>query len=122
MPQDSSQNDRLFKPRAERFPIHAPMRYRQQGESEWSDGTTINISRSGVLFRADKELNPATMLEMRIVFPPEITGECASNIICWGPLVRTEAASPQRANPAMAASILRYRLKRATTSLANRRH
>ena len=37
--------------RAPRFSLRLPIRYRTVGEPAWHDGTTENISRSGVLFR-----------------------------------------------------------------------
>ena len=38
-------------PRATRLEIQAPIRFRPRGsEDEWSWGTTLNLSRSGVLF------------------------------------------------------------------------
>lgn len=72
-------------------------------------GTTINISRSGVLFRADQELTPSTMLEMQIVFPTEVTGEVPTKVVCWGPVVRTVPPEPADGRPALAAAISRYR-------------
>ena len=59
-------------------------RYRIGGESAWMEGTTINISRSGILFRAQKEIAPRTMLQMRIVFPSELTGYGPVSIVVLG--------------------------------------
>lgn len=39
--------------RAKRFPIRAPLLLREQGEPEWRQGSTLNLSCSGVLFRID---------------------------------------------------------------------
>ena len=36
-----------------RFPMTARLLFRERGESPWRVGETINISRSGVLFRAN---------------------------------------------------------------------
>jgi len=92
-------------PRAQRFPIQTPVRYRSSGEPDWSQGDTINISRSGVLFHFEKELEPGTMLEMRIVFPSELTGGAPASVVCWGPVVRKEG-------PALAAAIRKYHFTR----------
>ena len=75
----------------------------------WSHGFTVNISRSGVLFRAEEDIVPKTVLEMRIVFPAEITGSQPANVICWGPVVRSESAG---SGTALAAQIVKYRFVR----------
>jgi len=99
-----------MKSRAPRFPIQTPLHYRESGRQGWSDGTTVNISFTGVLFRAAKPLDPKTMIEMRILIPAEITGKGPANVVCWGPVVRTVPAGPDDRRPALAASILDYRL------------
>jgi hypothetical protein len=102
VPEENGRGPGQLTPRAERYPIHTPVLYRANGDSEWSEGDTINISHSGVLFRAGKAIEPATMLEMRIVFPVEITGGAPANVMCSGPVVR-------RQGDAIAASIQKYR-------------
>jgi len=83
--------------------------YRKSGEQDWHEGQTVNISRTGILFLAGCELTPQTSLELRILFPKEITGESSMDVICWGPVVRTEPARNSDSSPATAAAILRYR-------------
>ena len=51
-------------PRAERYAIPIAILYRSPGELDWQPGLTENISRSGVLFRAHRRLEPNTPLEM----------------------------------------------------------
>ena len=97
--------------RAPRFPIEAKMQYREGGETSWHEGTTINISRSGVLFKADRALEPRKVLEMRISFPPEFTGDSETGVICWGPIVRQQPISGETTPPAIAASIFHYRFQ-----------
>lgn len=56
--------------RARRFPIRTSLRFREQGESEWRPASTINVSRSGVLFRADGPLaDPVHALDFIIDLP-----------------------------------------------------
>ena len=98
-----------FTPRAPRFPIVAPLLYRTSGSDEWSEGTTINISRSGILFRAGQDLALETPLDMQIVFPPEVTGETPAKVSCWGPVVRKVPPAGPEDRPALAAAISRYR-------------
>jgi hypothetical protein len=40
-----------FFPRAPRLPLRAPVTIRSSPGAAWADGWTVNISRSGVLFR-----------------------------------------------------------------------
>ncbi len=97
--------------RAPRFPIEAKMQYREGGESAWHEGMTINISRSGVLFRSDRAVEPRKVLEMRIAFPPEFTGDSDTSVLCWGPIVRHHQLSSEQEKPAMAATIFHYRFQ-----------
>ncbi|MDP9262939.1 MAG: PAS domain-containing protein, partial [Acidobacteriota bacterium] len=72
-----------------------PFRYRRIGELEWTQGTTENMSCSGVLFRAQKLLHPETPLEMHFTLPTQLTGEVSQEVACNGYVVRTvEAAGP----------------------------
>ena len=98
--------------RATRFPIQTPLRYRQSGELDWHEGVTVNISRTGILFNPDHTIDPETLLEMRILFPVEITGIAPANVVCWGSVVRSVAPTDQNCLPAIAASILHYRFIR----------
>jgi hypothetical protein len=98
-----------YKPRAQRFPIETRFRYRIGGEPAWREGTTINISRSGILFRAQKEIVPRAMLQMRIVFPSELTGYDPVSIVCWGPVIRSESDGASGSDRMLAAAIIRYR-------------
>ncbi len=101
-----------YKVRPPRFPIQTPLQYRQNGELEWLGGVTINISRSGVLFRADKTVATDAVLEMQIVFPAEVTGEIPARVFCSGPVVRTAPPDALDHRPVLAAAISRYRFAR----------
>jgi len=90
------------KPRAPRFPLRLPLRFRPSGDAAWSEGTTVNISRSGVLFNTDKPLEPQTVLEIQMELPTGIAGELPANVICCGPVTRIEP-------PFVAAAFAHYR-------------
>jgi len=109
---NSGQEQGSYQARAERFPIRTSLRYRASGQPAWSEGTTLNISRSGVFFRAEKEVEPKTVLELRILFPAEVIGEAPANVLCWGPVVRTVPPESPQGLPAVAVAILRYRFAR----------
>ncbi len=101
-----------YTPRAQRFPVVAPMRYRLSGEADWSEGTTINMSRSGILFHSERDLEPKAMVEMEVLFPSEITGGVAANVLCWGPIIRSEPPREHEKRSGFAAAILHYRFRR----------
>jgi PAS domain S-box-containing protein len=106
--------DKLGPMRAQRFNLHLPLRYRTLGEEAWRNGTTENISRSGVLFRAEEALQPSAQLEINLVLPPEIAGLTATEVICRGEVVRTVESADNPISPALAAKILQYRFRHGT--------
>jgi hypothetical protein len=108
-PDNISNNPFNHVPRATRYPIQMPVRFRERGQAEWQEGTTVNISRTGVIFQSRIDLPPKALIEMQIMLP-HIIGEPTANVLCWGPVVRTDASlTEKRGQPALAAAILRYR-------------
>jgi len=99
---------RLSPSRAQRFQLHLPLKYRQIGELDWRVGTTENISRSGMLFRAEELLSPNAQVEINLVLPPEIAGLAAAEVVCRGEVVRAVDAETPAMSPALAAKILQY--------------
>jgi PAS domain S-box-containing protein len=100
--------------RAQRFQLHLPLRYRRLGENAWHDGTTENISRSGMLFKAEEALQPTAMLEINLVLPAEIAGLSATEVVCRGEVVRTVEHNGESVTPALAARILQYHFQHGT--------
>jgi CheY-like chemotaxis protein len=94
--------------RAQRFNLQLPLRYRPIGENEWRQGTTENISRSGLLFRAQEPLQPMAQLEINLVLPVEIGGLSATEVFCKGEVVRNVQTGGTAVSPALAAKILQY--------------
>jgi len=97
--------------RAQRFKLNLPLKYRQIGDRDWRVGTTENISRSGMLFRAEELISPNVQLEINLVLPPEIAGLAAAEVMCRGEVVRTVEAEAPATSPALAAKILQYRFQ-----------
>ena len=105
----AAQGREQFPPsRAQRFQLHLPLKYRRLGEKNWHDGTTENISRSGMLFQAEEPLQPSAMLEINLVLPAEIAGLSATEVVCRGEVVRTVQTNGGAVHPALAARILQY--------------
>lgn len=94
--------------RAQRFKLNLPLRYRQLGERNWRMGTTENISRSGMLFRAEEQIAPRIQIEINLVLPAEIAGLSSTEVLCRGEVVRTIDAETPAMTPALAAKILQY--------------
>jgi len=109
MQRDAARGREQFPPaRAQRFQLHLPLRYRRLGETDWHEGKTENISRSGMLFQADEPLQPSALLEINLVLPPEIAGLSATEVVCRGEVVRTVQPNGGTVSPALAARILQY--------------
>ena len=96
--------------RAPRLPVRLPLRYRLHGEARWRQGTTENVSRSGVLFHAEQSLQPRSELEINLVLPIEIEGIGGAEVLCRGEVVRIVAPHEADVSPALAARFLEYRL------------
>jgi hypothetical protein len=92
-------SDRPHISRAQRFPMHILLQYRESGVPGWHDARTVNISRTGILVRADEAVGPESKLDIRLHFPLKVT------ISCQGSIVRSE-------EKAFAVRIRRYRLHR----------
>lgn len=78
---------------SDRFPIERDVRYRilskRTGE-EAGDGTTLNISSSGVLFTSEHVLLPGRRLELSISWPAQLNNKCALKLVARGRVVRFE--------------------------------
>ena len=94
--------------RAQRFNLHLPLRYRKVGEEAWRQGTTANISRSGLLFKAEEVLQPNVQLEINLVLPAEIAGLSPTEVVCRGEVVRSVEGQGSSTSPELAAKILQY--------------
>ena len=104
----ASQAREIPPSRAQRFHLQLPLRYRRLGEQDWHEGTTENISRSGMLFEADELMQPSVQLEINLVLPAEIAGLSATEVVCRGEVVRTVGSKGDTLSPALAARILQY--------------
>ena len=97
-----------YLPRAERFAIPITILYRSPGEADWRPGLTENISRSGVLFRADRHLAPDTPLEMMLDFPTILAPPPPGGGLRRGRVVRAMSPSPLERRPAVAAAFVDF--------------
>ena len=106
--------------RAQRFVVQLPIRYKKIGGRSWFEGETENMSRSGVLFRADRVLKPRTAVQMSFTLPVSVKGDGPGEVLCRGSVVRTVAATGTN-HSCVAATIQRYRLVRRHEEASGRR-
>ena len=106
--------DQVLKadPRAERFPLSLPVRYREPNRPEWLEGKTENISCSGLLLHTDASVEPRITLELRIELPISVLGEERGEIICKGTVVRAQENPLAELPTALAVAIQSYRMTR----------
>ena len=105
-------------PRAQRFDIELPLRYRARGETAWHEGRTANISYAGVRFWTDRLVEVHTPIEMNLQIPAHIGGETGAEIVCRGEIVRTVLPASIDDQPSLAARILEYQFVRGRERLA----
>lgn len=99
-------------PRAERFPLSIPVRYRAPNRPEWLEGKTQNISCSGLLLHTDASVEPKVKLELRIELPVAVLGEGRGEIVCKGTVVRAQENPLADLPTALAVAIQSYRMTR----------
>lgn len=98
-----------FAQRAQRFAVETSIRYREAGTANWQETTTVNISASGILFRAVQPLPPRATLDITLALPVAISGEAPAEIRCRGTVVRKASDFGRQDTPVLAVSIARYR-------------
>jgi len=96
--------------RAPRLPLNLQLRYRAVGAARWHEGRVENISRSGVLFRAVDLVDLDAQVEITLLLPVRAS---ASAIVCRGRIVRTVLPGGSERRSGLAATISRYRFRRA---------
>jgi hypothetical protein len=69
------------RPRAQRFQLRFPLSYRKIGMPDWKNGTTINISRTGILFEAGEDIPQDSVLDVRVCMPLKATLTCEASIV-----------------------------------------
>ena len=80
----------------------------------WLEGCTENISKSGVLVRTHRRLEPDTSIEILLTIPEHVSTPFSGTTICRGRIVRAVGPSLLEDRPAFAAAILEYETTRVT--------
>lgn len=98
-----------WSPRARRIKLNdQEMKYRVVGTTSWQRGAVVNISQTGVLFRAAELLPDNEEVEMILEMPREIIGQEHAQVIARGMVVRTVPPENGK-DPCIAAGIWDYR-------------
>ena len=92
--------------RAQRYAIALPMRYRRVGEKTWATGTTVNISRSGVVFEGERSVDREAAIELVLTMPVDVAD--GARVVARGVIVRAVAEGVADAPRAFAATIADY--------------
>lgn len=80
----------------DRFPIVREVRYKvlnSKGAVEIGTGQTINISSTGVLFKAQSPLPPGKRLEISISWPAQLDGKCSLKLVARGRIIRCQGTT-----------------------------
>jgi PilZ domain len=97
------------QPRAPRFALALPLRYREQGGETWEEGSMCNISRSGLLFTTPRTHALNSRIELTFALPAVIRDEPPGAVRCQGEVVRSTPFSREKA---IAIKILDYQFMR----------
>jgi PilZ domain len=102
-----------WHPRERRLKWAVEMQYRVKGTQEWHDGTSENISRSGMLFIAAEMIEAGTQLEIALEMPVEIVGVAGTRVICEANIARCEKSPEENSDKfRVATRISGYQLAR----------
>ena len=102
--------------RAPRFTFELPLQFRPGGQGAWRAGRGTNISRSGVLFQADRPpLDLQTVTEVSFLVPAQIRNGPPATVICQGRVARQVVSDDPNAEVAVAVTIEAYRFERDRT-------
>lgn len=89
-----------------------PMLFREHGQTEWIPASTVNVSPSGVLFRATGRVPGPGRPVSFIVTLPTSGRAPGPSVRCTGQVVRIASEEPERGGHAVAVSIDHYDIER----------
>ena len=96
--------------RAARFALAVPGRYRLPRRSTWHDVRVVNLSDSGILFRAPESLTLGTLFEMIVDIPMQLGNLAPGRFSCVARITRTDPAVEPSAGYPVAAEFVEFRL------------
>lgn len=96
--------------RADRYKLKTPIRYRRSGQMGWRNGTTVNLSKSGVLFLADAAIPAGTSIEVVITLPQKTENNEPKTLAASAMVAGERHAEKGEKGHRIAARILNYSL------------
>ena len=93
-----------------RYPLHLPVRFRAAGDFKWRLGTTEDVSRSGVMIRADAVPDADVPIDVLIELPQSAAGS-GGCLRGRGRVVRLHRAQSSPEQGVFAVAVARYRLE-----------
>src|SRR5271157_996391 len=101
--------------RAQRFALRFPVYFREVDSPTWIEGTTENISYTGVLFKSSSSLALESKLELRVQVPVGPASKSPAEIHCKAEVVRLEQRDGLNNPIALAVAMHGYRIVRKAT-------
>ena len=98
--------------RARRFALHLPVHFRELDSPTWLEGTTENISCTGVLFHSTSPFALESTLELRLQVTVAADVRDPAEIRCKGVVVRMEQRDVPETPVALAVAMRDVRLVR----------
>lgn len=98
--------------RAKRFPLRLPVYFRELDSPTWLEGTTENISYTGMLFLSSSALALESTLDLKLRLGVGIKGGMPPEVLCKGVVVRQEQRRAQQASVALAIAIRDFSIVR----------
>lgn len=74
--------------RPKRFPLKVPVQYRVAGEQRWNQGSTHDMSCTGMLLDGRHHLRTLAPVEIKFQVPPEVSGGAPLEVLCRGYVAR----------------------------------
>jgi len=111
-----------WTPRERRLRHNVTVQFRVVGSKLWHEGTTENISKSGVLFESQDSLQEGVGLELVFEMPKELTGDEPAPVLCKCTVARVTASQKESAVFHIACSVSDYEFMNSkATDLATRK-
>ncbi len=111
-----------WTPRERRLKHIVTVQFRVVGSKMWHEGTTENISKSGVLFQSEDSFQEGVGLELVFEMPKELTGDEAAPVLCKCSVARVTVSQKEATVYHIACSVKDYEfLKAKATDLATKK-
>lgn len=98
-------------PRARRFVVRLPARYRQSATEPWRKATTINVSCTGVLFRSAEPLASGTIVAFNFALTRKPGQTLSGRVLCRCRVARVETSPAGEPGIAVAAAIVSHKIR-----------